>query len=78
MKVIKKLNKDTTMRVVDEMQMSIYCILDDDEETCQLMENYRNVSDRLSKEDKKEIGYFLLMYANRVKRRMIEKSKGIK
>jgi hypothetical protein len=74
MKVIKKLPKGTKPYIVeDAIQNIIFDVIDTDPE---ISEAYDSKNERLSKEDKKELHTFLLMYANRIKQRIVSSSKG--
>lgn len=85
MKIIKKLPRKSTCYLgylEDQLQETIDDILICDAETLDFCDTISpkeySACLLLSKEDKKELKRFLLMYANRIKQRIVEKTKGIK
>jgi hypothetical protein len=81
MKVIKKLPKNVrTDYLEDNLQEIIFDILDRDEEYCNSgdegIDAYDEITSAslLSKSDMQELHRFVLMYANRIKQRALEKT----
>jgi hypothetical protein len=74
MKVIKKLPNGAKPYIVESaLQNVIYDIVDSDPETAEIC---NGSNERLSKEDKKELHTFILMYANRIKQRIVSTTRG--